>query len=84
MQKSSVPLYVAVAFALGCAATAVFSVPRAHARAPERWEYFCLHPWTASPAKLAEKLSKAGAEGWELVGAAGATDIIWCMKRPAP
>jgi hypothetical protein len=46
---------------------------------PPRWEYFCDSARTVESAT--DKLNAAGAQGWELAGAAG---TVFCFKRPLP
>jgi len=85
--------FIAVVFVIGCATGGVasqFVAPpaRAQSTAP-RWEYFCAQSDTISSAQL----TKAGSEGWELVGFAPvgfttsfgkqeADKHMMCMKRP--
>jgi hypothetical protein len=77
MRQKLFGLGIFVGFAAGCA-TAQFVVPPARAASLEKWEYLCFIG--ANPASVQEKANQAGAEGWELVGAAGSD--IWCAKRP--
>ena len=74
---------VGLVFLVGCAvggAASRFAVPPASAQqaaSGTRLEYFCFDE-TLAPSVM-HKANPAGAQGWELVAAAGTT---WCFKRP--
>jgi hypothetical protein len=84
MHQHFVPISIAIAFALGCAATSVLTIPPAHAQSPARWEYLCIdNPWLKRD-ELHKKLNEAGAQGWELQTAHAFQHAeLFCLKRPA-
>jgi hypothetical protein len=90
-QTKRVVLLLGVFFA-GCAAEQVasrYAVPPAHAEGPaRRWEYACQR----ADEDITKMANQFGAEGWEMVAAAGAGSgagwgahetMVWCFKRPA-
>jgi hypothetical protein len=84
MRQNLVPISIAIAFALGCAATSVFKIPLAHAQSPARWEYLCIPAAHAKYEDLEKMLNEAGAEGWELQAESPHTAYpSFCLKRPA-
>jgi hypothetical protein len=87
----SIGLGFVVAFLIGCVAhqsVSALSVPPARAgTSPARWEYECAEVTD----DVTTAVNRLGAEGWELVTAAGlgwALDykreekMVWCFKRP--
>ena len=87
MSKSTIAL---VAFLAGCGVTALATVseplviPTAHAQTTQRWEVFCVMNRQAVgewPENMSATATRAGAEGWELVGFQNGA---MCFKRPAP
>ena len=76
---------IALVFVLGCIGGGVAGrgiVPPAHAAPPAatRWEYDC----GTNPS--AQQLNAAGAQGWEMVAIAPATNGVLsvCFKRALP
>jgi hypothetical protein len=74
-------------FLVGCAvggASSRFVVPPADAQqvgTGARWEHFCV--WNADVARVVTtQANEAGSQGWEMVAVGGATNSIWCFKRP--
>jgi hypothetical protein len=85
------PWFILLAFALGCAATTVVSVPRARAEGVQRWEHWCID---VDGVPKNSDLTRPGAEGWELVSttfrppvvqngnSVGGGATYLCFKRP--
>ena len=82
-------------FFLGCVTSqvsSVFTVPKALASQPDRFEYFCFGYEKQGAdidarAKIAEtRLKKAGEEGWELVSVVSMYNLeaTYCLKRRLP
>jgi hypothetical protein len=75
-------------FVIGCVTGGVASqlaVPPVRAGTnPARWEYHCFKGIDG----LTEAANQMGAQGWEMVAAAGANanavapEFMWCFKRP--
>jgi hypothetical protein len=93
MRRTERVLFVLVVFFAGCAASQVaarYVVPPARAdTAPQRWEYACQR----ATEDITPMANKFGAQGWEMVTAAGAGwgeglaanhTMVWCFKRPLP
>ena len=86
-QKLSIALGFVVAFLAGCVLHQSFAVPPARAGSnPARWEYACFE----AIEHLTTTANRFGAEGWEMVAAAGVATgsgllseekMIWCFKR---
>ena len=89
------PIAIAAVFLVGCAvggASSQFVVPQASAQQQAtmtKWEYNCFAEWSG----ITERSNQLGAEGWEMVAAAGAgagsgvtmsRKMVWCFKRPRP
>ena len=82
-------------FFLGCVASqvsSVFTVPKALASQPDRFDYFCFGYEESSNfgvdkrTKIAEtRLKRAGEEGWELASVVSIYDgATYCLKRRLP
>jgi len=79
-------------FVVGCLVGALTSQFVRAARAatpPARWEYRC----TGLADGITDASNALGAQGWEMVAAAGAgggapltswVKMVWCFKRPLP
>jgi len=89
------PFAFASLFLVGCAvggASSHFIVPPATAQQQAtltRWEYHCF----SSRSGITARANQLGAEGWEMIAAAGSGSgdgilqrdkMIWCFKRPRP
>lgn len=98
-KKLSIGLALVVAFLGGCLARDLGAkgTTSAHAGAPEpragtnpqRWEYYCMR----ATEDISGSASAYGANGWEMVAAAGAGwgqglasdhTMVWCFKRAMP
>jgi len=93
MHRIPMSWLIPVAFLAGCAATAAFTVPKAHADAHRatRWEHWCVD---VDGVPKNEEVERAGAEGWELITATfrppvvkdgssvGGGATLLCFRRP--
>lgn len=90
-RKLSIGLAFVVAFLAGCVArdlggrgvaTATAGAPEPRTGTnPHRWEYYCLR----ATDDISANASAYGANGWEMVAAAGAgSQVTWCFKRLMP
>jgi hypothetical protein len=90
MSRVKTAFALLVVFFAGCAAQRLVAVAPAHAGTPpQRWEYTCQR----ADEDITKMANRFGAEGWELVAAAGAGSgtgfgqhetMVWCFKRPLP
>jgi len=76
-------LLLALVFIVGCAvggAASQLAVPAARAQGIQKWEYFCFEENDTED--IMAKANQAGAQGWEMGGAAGSgRNVSWCFKR---
>jgi hypothetical protein len=102
VRPRALAVFLFAAFIVGCVTSQVVApllVPPVRAGTnPIRWEYLCteIHNRMGSwpdTRRLQTLANTAGAEGWELVAAAGAgwgqnsfgeMTHTWCFKRPLP
>jgi len=84
-------LLVSLAFIGGCVAGASrYGVAPANASngayvVEQRWAYFCFQESNVDDINF--KSNAAGARGWEMIAASGATAggaNIWCFRQPRP
>jgi hypothetical protein len=80
MKQLGIVLVFGLGVGVGCAAGTAVQTQVAEAQAPagvQRWEYKCFH--RVYPGPVEEDANAIGVEGWEM---SGASQSVWCFKRP--